>query len=146
KVTIPSADSRTRSRRARSSGGSSPSPPSDAGSQTRRSRPLPTSNDQSCVTGSSPAGDRRKRTREPSAAIRNARGTPRVNRRVRACCRGKVSRSPPLISESLRGRRRFLRVLAPPRLPGLGQGRDGVVVLMALGQRFRVLGLDPGAV
>src|SRR6185437_6358233 len=89
---MPAAVSLTRSRRARSSGGRFPSSaPSARGSATIRSCPVAASASHRQVTGSSPARDRKKVTRAPSGDTSNARGTPSVNLRVRACCLGKLS-------------------------------------------------------
>ena len=89
---MPPACSLTRSRRARSSGGRSfSSPPSARGSATSRSVPLLTSSTHRQVTGSPPPWVRRYATRAPSGEMRNARGTPSVNRLVLASWRGKLS-------------------------------------------------------
>src|ERR1700735_2923030 len=89
---MPAAVSRTRSRRARPSGGRfSSSAPSALGSATRRSAPVTVSASHRQVTGSSPARERRNVTLPPSADTWNARGTPSRKPRVRACCLGKLS-------------------------------------------------------
>src|ERR1700677_1072710 len=91
---MPLACSLTRSRRARSSGGRSsglPAPPRTSGSATRRSVPVATSRTHRQVTGSVPLLLRRNTTRPPPGDTRKARGTPRENRLVRACCLGKLS-------------------------------------------------------
>ena len=94
-ATMPPACSRVRSRRAFSGAGTSPSVAFRvAGSATSRSFPLPTSSTHRQFSGSVPPWLRRKATRLPSGEIWNERGAPRVNRCVRACCRGKLSVMP----------------------------------------------------
>src|SRR5437899_2775098 len=74
---MPEPVSRTRSRRARSSGGRfSSSAPSAFGSATRRSAPVPTAASHRQLTGSSPLLVRRNVTRSPSGETRSARGAP----------------------------------------------------------------------
>ena len=90
---MPPACSRLRSRRARSSGGQvlARGPSSSRGSATSRSSPVARSRVHRQVTGSVPPRLRRNTTRSPSGEIVTPRGAPRVNRRVRACRRGKLS-------------------------------------------------------
>src|SRR5215469_15619332 len=112
---MPVAVSRTRSRRARSWGGRfASSAPSSFGSATRRSAPVPASASQRQVTGSSPLLVRRNVTLPPSGDTRNARGAPRLNRRVRACCRGKLSVMPAILPDNLAMGRSLLLVHAHP--------------------------------
>src|SRR5215472_17437533 len=112
---MPVAVSRTRSRRARSWGGRfASSAPSSSGSATRRSAPVAASASHRQVTGSSPLPVRRNMTLPPSGDTRNARGPPRVNRRVRACCRGKLSVMPAILPDNLAMGRSLLLVHAHP--------------------------------
>ncbi len=78
-----------RSRRSRSSCVRCSSP--DPGSKIERSSPEATSRTQRQPSGSFPERERMNATREPSSAMRNVRGAPRVNPRVRAFCRGNES-------------------------------------------------------
>ena len=59
--------------------------------------PVSTCNCHRQVTGSAPPWLRRKATRLPSGATLNERGTPRENRLVRACWRGKLSVMAPIL-------------------------------------------------
>src|SRR5215469_10330441 len=112
---MPVAVSRTRSRRARSWGGRfASSAPSSFGSATRRSAPVAASASHRQVTGSSLLLDRRNVTLPPSGDTRNARGAPRLNRRVRACCRGKLSVMPAILPDNLAMGRSLLLVHAHP--------------------------------
>src|SRR3569623_2114571 len=88
---MPPPISRIRSRRARSSGGTSSSPAVSrvAGSATSRSAPPATSSTHNALTGSVPLAERRNTTRAPAAPSVTLRGRPRVKLRVRAAWRGK---------------------------------------------------------
>ncbi len=98
KATIPAACSRTLSRRAFSClVMPTAASPSVAGSATRRSCPVRTSSTHRQVTGSPPSRLRRNARRLPSGEIWNERGTPRLNWRVLACCRGKLSVMPMIL-------------------------------------------------
>ena len=88
---MPSADSRRRSRTARSASERSDLALSSLGSTMSRSRPVFESHAQRQVTGSLPLFDRAKNTVEWSGLIRRSRGSPREKRRVRAYWRGKES-------------------------------------------------------
>ena len=89
---IPPADSRTRSRRACSSGGTCPSSASSwRGSAARCSWPVVASTTQRQLIGSVPERLRRKTTRVPSPDTTTLRGSPSVKRCVRADRRGKLS-------------------------------------------------------
>ena len=101
---MPPPLSRVRSRRARSSGGRSPSSSvasSIRGSPTNRSIPDATSSTHSAFTESEPLALRRKITRSPSADTVMSRGAPSVNRCVLACWRGKVSSASIVPSEGV---------------------------------------------
>ena len=97
---IPPACSRRRSRIARSAADSAPAVPRVRGSTTSRSPPPSRSATHRALTGSSPAEERRNTTARPSAVIRRSRGVPRVRRRVRAYCLGKLSALEPVLARS----------------------------------------------
>ncbi len=80
--TMPTADSRARSLRARSAGGTSELSPmvSSLGQASRLSLPDSRSSCQRHMAGSSPSWDRRYRTLVPSAMTEMFLGVPMVNR------------------------------------------------------------------
>ena len=119
--TIPPACSRLRSRRAFSCGErSSPAGSSEAGSASSSSCPVSTCSCHRQVTGSAPPWLRRKATRLPSGATLNERGTPRENRLVRACCRGKLSVMAPILPPwpATRGRQLVSLPVSTPETGG----------------------------
>src|SRR5699024_8110411 len=88
---MPPPCSRSRSRRARSSGGRfSSSAPSARGSAITVVSPFVVSYSHRQVALSRPSRPLRNVTRVPSGEIWKVRGTPRVKRWVRACWRGKL--------------------------------------------------------
>ena len=103
-VTTPEAPSRARSRRRFSSSVRSPVKGIERGSRTSRSCAESTSRTHSMLTGSLPPAERAKTTRCPSGETVKLRGSPRVNRWVRACWRGNVSVMPGAARRQRRGR------------------------------------------